>query len=109
MDTFKDGTNMITNFFNNKYVTGIIIVVAVLYASLIRPDLPDNITKLFDYPIVKIIMYVLIILLMTQNLQVAMVVAIGFYVVMNILSTYNITETFITKQQEKSSFIEVQS
>lgn len=97
----KDITNIITGFFNNKYVIGIIVVVTVLYASLIRPDLPDNITKLFNYSIVKIIMYILIILLMTQNLQVAIIVAVGFYISMNVLSTYNITETFITKQQKR--------
>jgi hypothetical protein len=97
MDQF---TTQMKEFFNNKYVMGFIFVGTILYASLIKPELPQGVIKLFDYAIVKMIMYALIVLLMTQNLQVAIIVAVGFYVLMNVLSEQKITETFIAKTEK---------
>lgn len=88
MDTIKD-------LFNNKYVVGFLTVGTVLYASLASPALPSGLAQLFDYPLVKMLVYGLIVLLMTQNLQVAIVVAIAFYVLMSLLRVRKITEGFI--------------
>lgn len=83
------------NILNNKYFVGFMTLGTVLYASLARPDLPPNIARLFESPIVKMIIYALIVLLMTQNLQVALVVAIAFYVLMSMLREQRIAEGFI--------------
>lgn len=88
MDTLKD-------VLNNKYFVGFVTVGTVLYASLARPALPDSVAKLFEHPLTKMIFYALIVLLMTQNLQVAIVVAIAFYVLMSMLREQRIAEGFI--------------
>src|ERR1700722_13793419 len=80
---------------NNPYLVGLITVITVLYASLARPNVPPGLAKLFDSPLFKMIFYALIVLLMTQNLQVALVVAIAFYILMSMLTEQKITESFI--------------
>lgn len=87
-DTFKEWAQ-------NPYLVGFIIVGTVLYASMAQPNLPPNIAKWFDYPLVKMLVYALIVLLMTQNLQVAIVVAIAFYVLMSLLREQKIAEGFV--------------
>jgi hypothetical protein len=80
---------------NNKYFVGFVTVGTVLYASLAQPALPQGIAKLFEYPLTKMIFYALIVLLLTQNLQVALVVAIAFYILMSMLREQRIAEGFI--------------
>jgi len=80
---------------NNKYFVGFMTVGTVLYASLARPALPQGIANLFEHPITKMLFYALIVLLLTQNLQVALVVAIAFYILMSMLREQRIAEGFI--------------
>jgi hypothetical protein len=87
--------DQLKEFLNNKYFVGVMTVGTVLYASLARPTLPSGIAQLFDYPLTKMIVYALIVLLMTQNLQVAIVVAIAFYVLMSMLREQKIAEGFV--------------
>jgi hypothetical protein len=91
----------ITRFFNNEIVVGIILLGTALYASLARPDLPSVMVRMFDYTIVKIIVYVLIAFLMTQNLQIAIVVAVVFFVVMSFASAQEVKETFLASQEQE--------
>ena len=83
------------NFLNNKYFVTFLTLATILYASLARPDLPPAIARVFENPISKMIVYALIVTLMTQNLQVAIVVAIAFYVLMSMLREQRIAEGFI--------------
>lgn len=80
---------------NNKYFVGFMTLGTVLYASLARPELPEGIARIFEYPLTKMIFYALIVLLMTQNLQVAIVVSIAFYVLMSMLREQRIAEGFV--------------
>ena len=80
---------------NNKYVVGFIFVGTILYAGLAAPTLPSGIAHLFESSIMKMMMYALIVFLATQNLQVALVVAIAFYVLMSMLREQKIGEGFI--------------
>jgi len=88
MDSLKD-------ILNNKYLVGFITVGTVLYASLARPALTQGVAQVFEHPITKMIFYALIVLLLTQNLQAAIVVAIAFYVLMSMLREQRIAEGFI--------------
>ena len=80
---------------NNKYFVGFVTVGTVLYASLARPSLPQWVANLFEHRITKMIFYALIVFLLTQNLQVALVVAIAFYILMSMLREQRIAEGFI--------------
>lgn len=95
-NTAKNGFNSTLNtILNNKYFVGFMIVATVLYSSLARPELPSGLAMLFEHPITKMIIYALIVLIMTQNLQVALVVAIAFYILMSMLREQRIKEGFI--------------
>jgi hypothetical protein len=83
------------NIFENKYLMGFIIVGTTLYASLAAPILPKKIVNFMDHPITKIIMYMLIVFLVTQNITAAIVVAIAFYVLMSTIREQKIADGFI--------------
>ena len=85
----------LTNILNNQYFVGFMTVATVLYASLARPELPEGLARLFEHPLTKMVFYALIVLLMTRNLQVAIVVAIAFYVLMSMLREQRFAEGFV--------------
>ena len=66
----------------NQYLTGFLIIVTVLYASLARPVLPLQLIRIFEFPI-------------TKNIQVALVVSIAFYTLMNLIREQKIAEGFL--------------
>ena len=85
----------LTTVLDNQYFVGFVTVATVLYASLARPALPAGVAHLFEHPVTKMIVYALIVLLLTQNLQVALVVSIAFYVLMSMLREQRIAEGFV--------------
>ena len=97
MDSLKIATDKFSQVVKSEYFTGTILVVMILFSSLIRAPLPASIVKIFDYPVTKMVIYLLIVLLLTQNLQVAIVVSIAFYVMMNVISEQKIREGFINE------------
>lgn len=77
---------------DNKYVSGIIKVFLVLYASLVAPKLPSGLAKLFKNPVFKVIVLFLIVYVAMKDPTVALLVAVGFTVSMvtlNKLETVN--------------------
>ncbi len=96
--------NIFQDILKNKYFIGVVTILGVLFTALARPPLPPMIIHYFDKPIVKIIVYALVVLLMTQNLQVAIVLAVGFYVLMNMIHEQKISEGFMDALQEEGFF-----
>jgi type IV secretory pathway VirB3-like protein len=96
--------NVLNKVINNQYFIGIVTVGTVLYASLARPELPQGIAGIFEHPLTKIIFYALIVLLTTQNLQVAIVTAIAFYVLMSMLREQRIAEGFVDGLRSEGFF-----
>lgn len=89
---------------NNKYFVGLVTVPTVLYASLARPALPQSMAAIFEHPVTKIAVYALIVLLLTQNLQVALVVSIAFYVLMSMLREQRVAEGFLDGLRNEAFF-----
>lgn len=94
----------LSELLNNKYFVGLVTVPTVLYASLARPALPQGLANLFEHPVFKVIVYALIVLLLTRNLEVALVVAIAFYVLMSMLREQRIAEGFIDGLRNETFF-----
>jgi len=76
----------------NKYVSTIISLFLVLYASLAAPRLSPKIAKLFENPIVKIIFVFLIAYSSTKDPTVAIVASIALLVSLNTLTKYKIDD-----------------
>lgn len=83
------------SFLSNPYVAGAIVVIAIFYGSLARPELPMAVHRLFDSPIFRFIILTLIAWVGSKNIQVALVIAIVFMITMNLLSEQKLSEGFV--------------
>jgi hypothetical protein len=83
------------SFLSNPYVAGAIVVIAIFYGSLARPELPMAVHRLFDNSIFRFVVLTLIAWVGSKNIQVALVIAIVFMITMNLLSEQKLSEGFV--------------
>jgi hypothetical protein len=92
--------NNINDEFNaqlqNPYVSGILNVLLILYASLVAPELPDFMKYFFNSIVGKIIVIALIGLTASKNINISILIAVGFIVTLNFIQT----EEFANKLAE---------
>ena len=84
-----------SGFMQNPYVSATLVLFLILYSSLARPDLPDFIMNLFNNAIFRMLILFLIAYIAANNVQVAILVAIGFTVTMMLLSERKMAENFV--------------
>ncbi len=80
--------------FDNKFSSTIMVIILVGYASLVRNNVPLFIVKLFDNPIFRILILSLIIYKGNKDPKLAICIAIGFTITMNLISKQKILENF---------------
>ena len=56
------------------------MIVLIAYASLAAPRLPENIVRMFDHPLTKLVVFFLIVYLAKYNAGVAIVAAVAVLV-----------------------------
>jgi hypothetical protein len=78
----------------NQYVTAVLVLVLVLYGSLARPNIPPILQNLFENPIFRVLLLALIVYRGNQNPQLAIVVAVVFMIVMNLITQQKLFESF---------------
>tara|TARA_R100001163_G_C5068360_1_gene208491 strand:+ start:7248 stop:7523 length:276 start_codon:yes stop_codon:yes gene_type:complete len=88
----------VTQYLQNPYVSATLTIFLVLYGALARPDLPDFVMDLFDNALFRMLVLFLIAYTASTNLQVAMLVAVGFTLTMNLLSERKMAEGFMAYQ-----------
>jgi hypothetical protein len=93
----KDLSKMLTD---NKTTTIIVSLLVVLYSALAAPALPNSVILFFDTWYGKLLFMFLIAFVASQNVQVALVVAILFFVILNMATRLDV-ENFI---QQKENF-----
>ncbi|VVU94912.1 hypothetical protein CPAV1605_637 [seawater metagenome] len=79
---------------NNQYISTILTMFFIIYASTIRPDLPPFIRKLYENPIFRILILSLIVYKGNKDPQLSLMIAIAFTVTLNIMSEEEINEGF---------------
>ena len=77
---FDTGVDKYTHFLKNNYISGILIILLVVYSSMIAPMLPYQTLKFFDSWIVKLIALFLIVYLSLHNATVALIASIAVLV-----------------------------
>jgi len=82
------------SFLENKWVSGVIAILIVLYGSLVAPELPPKIKNMFKNPIVRIIIMTLIVWRGNKNPTLALMIAVGFLLTMNYVSESEVKEHF---------------
>lgn len=72
----------------NPYISSALTIALIAYAGLAGPKLPEYIVSLFDYSVVKFIVFFLIAYMAKFNVTVAIVSAIAVLVTLQTLSNY---------------------
>lgn len=90
--------DIVTQYLRNPYVSATLTLFLVLYGALARPDLPDFVMDLFDNALFRMLVLFLIAYTASNNPQVAILVAVGFTLTMNLLSERKMAEGFMAYQ-----------
>jgi len=81
---------------NNDYATAALSIILVLYAGLAAPQLPEYIANLFDYTIVKLIVFFLLAYGARKNPTVAIIAAVGVMITLHTLNRIKINKQIIS-------------
>ena len=85
----------LNNFLRNEYVTGVVALFVVLYASNVAPRLPDVVIDLFNNPIFRVFVLFLVAYVANKNPAVALLVSIAFVVTLNVINRQEAEEGFL--------------
>lgn len=88
---------------NNEYVTAVLTLFLILYASFAAPKLPMYILKLFDNPFVKLLIFFLIVYIARKNPTVAIIAAVALMVSIHALNKLKLDQSMMMlacKQKE---------
>ncbi len=116
MSTFNEGvqkfdtamTNWLSVLNTNENFATIVTLILIVYAGLLAPRLPESIILLFDHPIVKLILILLIAYIAKVNPTVAIIASIAFLVTLQALNRFRTNKmmmALVDRQQEKEIHI----
>src|SRR5690242_18104285 len=80
-------------------IAGLLRLFLVLYGSMVAPSLPDNILKWFGFVPFRIFVLFLIVYIANHQPDIAILVAIGFYVSINVLAGRQAFDKFAPQTQ----------
>jgi len=80
MEAFDNTVKRYTRWLDNPYIAGALTVFLVAYAGIAAPKLPGYVAKWFDYTLVKVVLFFLIVFLSRRNATVALVAAVALIV-----------------------------
>ena len=86
------------DFFENKYFFAVFSILMFMYAAQIRPNLPKFIMDLFQNPIFRVAILFLILVRGYKDPQFALIVAVAFLLIMNVVNEQLFKETFADAQ-----------
>jgi len=95
--SFQNVLKSSENFLQNKYVSAILLVFFILYGSLVAPKLPPSVAKLFDYSLVRLVVFFLIAYLASANPTIALVAALAVFITLLALQRLQMTESFVER------------
>jgi hypothetical protein len=89
MNNFDKTVSKSLSFLDNQYISTALIVLLISYSSLAAPKLPEKVIRIFDYTIVKILVFFLIAFWANKNPTVSILIAVALIVTLQILSKYD--------------------
>lgn len=87
----------------NPYVSATVILVLIMYGSMAKPELPPAVQRMFTNPIFQILLFSLIVYRGNHNPQVAIMIAVVFMIVMNLITEQNMRESVQQAEQFQGS------
>ena len=88
------GSSLLTNTTENPVLYGILAMFLAMYGPRLHPRLPTVIRNLFNNNMFRFVVILLVIYMSNNNLQMALIVAIGFLLVTSIATSLDIDEHF---------------
>jgi len=85
----------VNNILRNDYVTAVVALFVVLYASNVAPRLPEVVMDLFNNPVFKVFVLFLVAFVANKNPAVALLVSIAFMVTLNMVNRQEAEEGFL--------------
>jgi len=102
IEKFDNGVkNIFSVIDQNEYLSGSLILFLVLYAAYAAPRLPACVLRVFDYTLVKLGIFFLIVYAAKKNATVAIIAAIGLMVTIHALNNLKINEQFMAYLQRE--------
>jgi len=93
---------MISEVFDNKYVTTGITVILGLYAALLGPNLPPFVQKLFSNTIFRILVLFLVVVSGNKDPKLAIMIAVAFVLTLDYVYAQQAKEAFRNVEQMKN-------
>ena len=87
-NTFDIYADKYLSFLDNEYVSSGLILFLILYASVIAPKLPSNITSYFKHPLIQLILFFIIVFLAKKDVSLALITAVAVLVTIMVVN-YN--------------------
>ena len=88
MDKVDKYVNNALGFMDNEYISATLTLMLTVYAGLAAPQLPENFAQYFDYDVVKVIVFFLILFLSKKRPTVAIIAAVGVLVSIQTMQRY---------------------
>ena len=99
--SMKRADSSFGNILGNPYMYGLLVVLLAMYGPRLAPKLPTEVRKLFDSVYFKGVVMALVVYLTVSNLQLALIVAVGFMLGLHILNSLDVKERFAQTMGEK--------
>jgi len=109
MDIFNRTLNQALSFLDNEYVSAGVALFLVLYAGMAAPSLPENIARLFENTLFKLLVFFLIAYTSRRNPTVAIIAAVGLMVSLQTLNRYEAERKMMAMIAAEEAEIEMQS
>ncbi|AYV78282.1 MAG: hypothetical protein Edafosvirus8_32 [Edafosvirus sp.] len=101
-ETFDNTVKNSLSFLDNEYVSSALTIFLIVYASMVAPKLPNSIVKLFDYTLVKLLMFFLIAYVFRKNPTVAIIAAVGLLISLMTLNRYKVNKEIMAIVKKKT-------
>lgn len=100
-DIIENADKTVTGWFDNKYLVGILVLLLVIYASYGVNQTSPYILRLFDMPLVKLLLLLLIVYFARLNPAIAIIAAIAFLVTLQVLAKMKAEDNMIDLGRER--------
>ena len=85
---------MVLEILDNKYVSSILTLIVVLYATFLSPELPKSIKDLFNNTIFRMFILFLVVIKGNTDPSLAIIIAVAFVLTMDYVYLLDAKEAF---------------
>lgn len=105
MEAFDKLVKDNTQFLDNEYVSGALLVFLIVYSSAIAPKLPNYMIRMFDYTAVKLLFFFMILLVSKKSPTIALIGAVALMVSIITLNRLKFDQEMmsVVNNEERSS------